>query len=65
VDTLVLNSGLWGELTDADMVDGIFAGEYYATDTVPYLHRLFPIYIYCCMYRRDMVDTIFLVCTIH
>eukprot|EP00802_Teleaulax_amphioxeia_P019493 Tamp_19729.p2 GENE.Tamp_19729~~Tamp_19729.p2 ORF type:complete len:104 (+),score=6.13 Tamp_19729:185-496(+) len=26
VDTLVLNSGLWGELTDADHVDGIFAG---------------------------------------
>jgi hypothetical protein len=25
VDTLVLNSGLWGELTDPDMVDAIFA----------------------------------------
>ena len=25
VDTLVLNSGLWGELTDEDLVDGIFA----------------------------------------
>ena len=24
VDTLVLNSGLWGELTDKDLVDGIF-----------------------------------------
>jgi hypothetical protein len=25
VDTLVLNSGLWGELIDEDLVDGIFA----------------------------------------
>ena len=32
VDTLVLNSGLWGELTDLDHVDGIFEA---ATRSVP------------------------------